>query len=127
MKAYGKSGYLDPRIFDLRTSLRCIVSYRSRALYPRGKSSLYTLNRTLVGPHTWYGRSRENKNLAPTETRAPNPWPFSPVSSRYNDCPIPAPCSPSIRQLHFPTLCFQLQFKTFSCTEFVLHVRYDGY
>jgi hypothetical protein len=78
IKEYGRSGSIYPRIFDLRTSLRWIVSFRPRPLYPRGKSYLHTLNRSLVRPHNGYGRSGENKNLVPAETRASNPWQFSP-------------------------------------------------
>jgi hypothetical protein len=61
MKMYrGIYGCIDPRLLDLSTSWRWMVSFTSRSLYPRGKSPQWPLDRRLGGPQS---RSR-GSNLA---------------------------------------------------------------
>jgi len=47
MKAYWVSGIIAPRILDLSTRWRWVVSFTPRPLYPQGKSSRYPLHRRL--------------------------------------------------------------------------------
>jgi hypothetical protein len=77
-----RSGCIDPRILDLGTSWRLVVSFAPRPLYPRGKSPQYPLNRSLGGPKKRSGLHGEEKILDPTVVQ--------PVASRYTDCAIPA-------------------------------------
>jgi hypothetical protein len=51
MKAYWGSGGITPRILDIRTRGRWVVSFTPRPLYSRGKSPRYSLGRRgWVGP-----------------------------------------------------------------------------
>jgi len=52
-----------PRILDLGTRWRWVVSFTPRPLYSQGKSPWYPLGRKLGGPHRWSGRSGEKKNF----------------------------------------------------------------
>jgi hypothetical protein len=61
MKAYWGGG-IAPRILDLGTIWRWVVSFTPRVLYPQGKSSWYPLDRRLGGPQTRSGRGGEEKN-----------------------------------------------------------------
>jgi hypothetical protein len=63
-----------------------------------GKESWYPSIRGLSGPQNQSRRGGDEKNISPTGTRTPTPWPSSPVASRYIDWTIPAP--PSCRQRH---------------------------
>jgi hypothetical protein len=65
MKAYWGSGSIAPRILDLGTSWRCVVSLTPRPLYPQGKSPWYPLDRRLGGPQSRSGRGGEEKNSQP--------------------------------------------------------------
>jgi hypothetical protein len=62
MKAYWGSGGIAPRILDLGTRLRRLVSFRSRPLYPYGKSPSYPLDRRLGGPQGRSGSGGEEKD-----------------------------------------------------------------
>jgi hypothetical protein len=64
---------IDPRILDLCTSWRWVVSFTPLPLYPRGKSPRYQLDRILGEPQSPSGRRGEEKILDPTGTRTPNP------------------------------------------------------
>jgi hypothetical protein len=77
------SGCIDPRILDLGTSWRWVVSFTHRPLYLRGKSPLYPLDRRLDGPQSRSGRRGEDTNLAPTGTRTPTPGRASRIQSLY--------------------------------------------
>jgi hypothetical protein len=57
----------------LGTSWRWVVSFTRRPLYHRGKSPLYSLDRTLGGPQSRCGRRGEEKNLSPIGTRTSTP------------------------------------------------------
>jgi hypothetical protein len=46
---YGGGG-IAPRILDLGTRWKWVVSFTPRPLYPQGKSSWYSLDRRLDGP-----------------------------------------------------------------------------
>jgi hypothetical protein len=64
MKSYWGSGSIDPRILDLVTRWRSVVSFIPRPLYPKGKSPRYPLDRRLGGPQSRNERSGE-KNSEP--------------------------------------------------------------
>jgi hypothetical protein len=56
MKAYWGSGCIAPRIVDLGTRWRWVVSFTPRPLYPQGRSPWYPLDRRLGGPQSRSGR-----------------------------------------------------------------------
>jgi hypothetical protein len=59
MKAYWGSGGVAPRILNLGTRWRWVVSFTPRPLYTQGKSPWYLLDRRLGGPQS---RSDDNNN-----------------------------------------------------------------
>jgi hypothetical protein len=61
------------------------VWFTPRPLYPRVKNPWYQLDSRLDGPQNRPGRRGEEKNLAPTRTRTPNPY--------CTDCVTPIPFS----------------------------------
>jgi hypothetical protein len=65
MKAYCGSGGIAPRILDVGTRWRLVVSFTSRPLYPQGKSPWYPLSRRLGWPQSRSGRDGEEKNSHP--------------------------------------------------------------
>jgi hypothetical protein len=65
MKKYWRSGGIAPRIPDLGTRWRWVVSFTSRPPYPQGKSPCYPLDRRLAGPQSYSGCSGEEKNSQP--------------------------------------------------------------
>jgi len=56
MKAYWESGGIAPRILDLSTWWRWVVSFTPRPLCPQGKSPWYPLDRRLAGLQSRSGR-----------------------------------------------------------------------
>jgi hypothetical protein len=73
---------VNPRIHNLWSSWRWVVSFTPWLIYPLGKRTLYPLDRGLGGPQSRSGWGREQKNLEPTETRTPTPrqlgpWPVA--------------------------------------------------
>jgi hypothetical protein len=62
MKTYWGSGGIAPRILDLGTKWRWVVSFMPRPLYSQGKSPRYPLDRRLGGPQSRSGRGGEDKN-----------------------------------------------------------------
>jgi hypothetical protein len=66
MKAYWGVQVQLPRIIDLGTRWKWVVSFTPRPLYPQGKRPWYTLDRRLGGPQSRLGHP------APAETRAPD-------------------------------------------------------
>jgi hypothetical protein len=62
MKTYCGSGSTAPRILDLGTRWRWVVSFTHRSLYLQGKSPWYPLDRRLGGPQSRSGRGGEEKN-----------------------------------------------------------------
>jgi hypothetical protein len=62
MKAYCGSVGIAPRIFDLGTRWRSVVSFTPRPLYARGKSPCHALDRGLGGPQSRSERGGEEKN-----------------------------------------------------------------
>jgi hypothetical protein len=67
MKTYWGSGGIAPRILDLGTRWRWMVSFTPRPLYPQGKNPWYTLNRRLGEPQnrSWYGGEKKNSQPPP--------------------------------------------------------------
>jgi hypothetical protein len=65
MKAYWGSGGITPRILDLGTRWRRVVSFMPLPLYLQGKSPWYPLERRLDGPQNRSGRGVEEKNSQP--------------------------------------------------------------
>jgi hypothetical protein len=65
MKVYWWSGGIAPRILDLGTRWRWVVSFTSRPLYHKGKNPWYPLDRRLGGPQSRSGRGGEEKNSQP--------------------------------------------------------------
>jgi hypothetical protein len=65
MKAYWESGGIAPRIVDLGTRWRRVVSYTPRSLYLQGNSPWYPLDKRLGGPLSQSGRGGEEKNSQP--------------------------------------------------------------
>jgi hypothetical protein len=61
MKAYWTSGGTAPRVLELGTGWRWVVSFTPRLLYPQGKSPWYPLDRSLGGPQSRSGRGGEEK------------------------------------------------------------------
>jgi hypothetical protein len=61
IKMYERSGGIAPRLFNLCTRRRWVVSFMSRTLYSQEKSPWYPLNRRLGGPQSRCGRGGEKK------------------------------------------------------------------
>jgi hypothetical protein len=62
MKAYWGSGCTAPRILDLGTRWRLVVSFTPYPFYPQIKRSWYPFDRRLGGPHSRSGHGGEQKN-----------------------------------------------------------------
>jgi hypothetical protein len=62
MKTYWDSEGTAPRILDLGTRRRSVLSFTPRPLHSQGKSPWYSLDRRLDGPQSRSGRSAEEKN-----------------------------------------------------------------
>jgi hypothetical protein len=65
MKAYWENEGIAPRILDLGTRWRWVVSFTPRPFYSQGKSRWYPLDRKLSGPQKRSGRCGEGKNSQP--------------------------------------------------------------
>jgi len=61
MKTYCECGGITPRILNLGTRWRWVVSFTPQPLYPWGKSPWYPLDRRLGGPYSQSGRGGEEK------------------------------------------------------------------
>jgi hypothetical protein len=66
MKAYWGNGDIPPRILDLGTRWRRVVSFTPRPLYPQRRSTCYLLDRRLGGPRRRFGRDSK-KNSRPCQ------------------------------------------------------------
>jgi hypothetical protein len=77
-----RSGCIDPRILDLGTSWRWVVSFTFRPLYSRGKSPRYLLDMRLAGPQSQSAR-REGETKLDSNSDSSG---VQPVASRYTDC-----------------------------------------
>jgi hypothetical protein len=62
MKTYCGSGDIAPRILDLGTRWKRVVSFTPRPLYPQGNNPWYSLDRRLGGLQSRSGRGGEEKN-----------------------------------------------------------------
>jgi hypothetical protein len=103
MEACWGSGGISPRIFDLGTRWRWLVSFTPRPLYPWGKSLLYPLDRRLGGLQSqWWWRE---KFPAPAGTRTTDHLIRSPELYHWA---IPVP--------NFPFYCIiEMQATAVSC------------
>jgi hypothetical protein len=72
MKVYWGSGCTAPRILDLSTRWRWVVSFTPRPLYPHGKSPRYPLDRGFVGSEPVWMRWWKEKFPAAAGTRTPD-------------------------------------------------------
>jgi hypothetical protein len=83
MKAYWGSGGIAPRIFDLGTRWRWVVSFTPWPLYPQGKSPWYPLDRRLGGPQrrSWHSSEEKNSQLLP----GLEPPIFQSIAQRYTN------------------------------------------
>jgi hypothetical protein len=80
MKSYWGIGGVAPRILDLGTIWRWVVSFTPRLLYPQGKSPLSPLGRRLGGPQRQCRRGGEEKNLQPLRESNPRTPIVKPVA-----------------------------------------------
>jgi hypothetical protein len=72
MKAYWGSGCIAPRLLDLGTRWRWVVSFTPRSLYPRGKHSLIPTGLEAGwAPEPVWTRWWGKKFPSPTGTRTP--------------------------------------------------------
>jgi hypothetical protein len=81
MKAYWGSGGIAPRIPDLSTRCRWVVSFTPWPLYPQGKSLWYPLERRLGGTQSRFERGGEEKISQPLPGL--EPLIIQPVAQRY--------------------------------------------
>jgi hypothetical protein len=81
MKAYWGSGGVAPRILDVGTRLRWVLSFTHRPLYPQAKSPWYPLDTRLGGPQSRSGRGDEEQNFQPLPGLEPPI--IQPVAQRY--------------------------------------------
>jgi hypothetical protein len=65
MKTYWGIWSIAPRILDLGTSWRWVVSFTPLPLYPQGEIPRHPLDRRLSGPQRRSGRGGEEKNSQP--------------------------------------------------------------
>jgi hypothetical protein len=65
MEASRRSGGIAPRILDLGTTWRWVVSFTPRLLYLQGEIPWYPLDRRLGGPQSRSGRGGEETNSQP--------------------------------------------------------------
>jgi hypothetical protein len=72
------SGYIGPHFLDLGTSCIRMASFTPLPLYPWWKIPRYPLDRRLGWSQSQSGWLGEEKELAPTGTRTPNPRLSSP-------------------------------------------------
>jgi hypothetical protein len=109
MKTYGGMDVLI-HVF-LTSALVEVVSSTPRSLYPWGKSPLYRLDRRLGLD------SMEEKNLVPTKTQSPTPWPSSPK-------PVTTPTALSQPQERERNYIFRERFGN---TNFVTEAEWKDY
>jgi hypothetical protein len=80
MEAYWGSGGIAPRIFDVGTIWKWMVSFIPRPLYLQGKSTPCT-HRRLGEPQNWIGHGRKRKTLSLPPPPAIEPLNVAPNSS----------------------------------------------
>jgi hypothetical protein len=72
MKTYLGNGGIAPRILNLGTRWKWVVSFNPRPLYRQGKERRYPLDRRLDGPQSRSGRGGEqNKYPVSAGSRTP--------------------------------------------------------
>jgi hypothetical protein len=62
MEVYWGSGSIAPRILDLGTTWKWVISFTPRPLYSQEKNRWFPLNRMLGESQSRSGRGREEKN-----------------------------------------------------------------
>jgi hypothetical protein len=87
MKMSWGSGGIAPRIFELGSRWRWVVSLTPRPLYLQGKNPWYPFDRRLGGPQSRSGRGGEEKFPATAGNRTPI---VHSVAQRYTDWAIMA-------------------------------------
>jgi hypothetical protein len=80
MKVYWGGG-IAPRIIDLGTRWRWVVTFTPQPLYPQGNSHWYKLDRRLGGTQSRYGRGGGERNSQPLPGL--EPLIIHPVAQRY--------------------------------------------
>jgi hypothetical protein len=70
MKGYWGSGGIAPRILDLGTRWKWVVSFTPRPLYPQGRSPWYPFHRRLGGPQSRSGKVKGKLSLCLTKHHA---------------------------------------------------------
>jgi hypothetical protein len=89
IKTYWRNRDIAPRILNLGTRWRWVVSFMPRPLYNRGKNPWYPLDMRLGGPQSWSGRGGEDKKKSYTSpTGNWNPV-VQPELSSYTDWATP--------------------------------------
>jgi hypothetical protein len=81
LKVHWGSGGISPRILDLSTRQKQVVSFTPWPLYPQRKSPWYPLDRRLGGPHSWSGHGGEGINSYPLS--GPEPPITQPTAQHY--------------------------------------------
>jgi hypothetical protein len=77
MKTYWRSWSIAPRILNLGTRWRWVVSFTPRPFYPRWKKSWYLFDMRLGVPQSRSGRGGEEKKSQPLpgiEPHSSSPW-----------------------------------------------------
>jgi len=119
MKTYWGSGSITPRLLNLGTRWRWVVSFTLRPLYPRRESPWYSLNRRIGGPQSRSGRGciNEKKSLLLPEIQLRS---SSPQPNHYTDMCYPHPC-----YMHLPShsLCWHLLLLAFSVMKLFTWIR----
>jgi hypothetical protein len=88
LKAYWASRGIAPRILDLGTRWRWVVSFTPPPLYPQGKSPWYPLDTRLGGPRTVLDAVVKRKIPSPRREWNPRTPILQPATQRYTDWAI---------------------------------------
>jgi hypothetical protein len=88
MKTYWGKRSIAPRILDLGTRWRWVVSFTPRPLYPQGKRLRYPLDMRLGGPQSRSGHDGEETIPSPRWESNPKTPIVQPVAQRYTDWDI---------------------------------------
>jgi hypothetical protein len=115
MRTYWGVEVLLHALFDRGTIWRCVVSFTSRPLYPKGKSPRHPLDRRLGGPQSQSGHGVEKKN-SQSPPRESNPDLLN-VKFRTNFMEY-FNKGPSCKTLEHNKIQFLLKFTTFLGTFF---------
>jgi hypothetical protein len=101
-----RNGWIDPRVLDLSTSLRWVVSCTPRPLYSRGKIPLYPLDRRVGGPKAGLHDVENRKFLTI-------------LALELRPLGLPAR-SQSLYRLRYPEYCWSILTKTGTCQQILV-------